>query len=545
MGSLFFLQKRSPTKQMAIIMVEAANAIDFSKIFLLLPRTGKTGIHSMQKPIKTFVLLLTVMVALGAIARFFPKQGIRLGSSITLTFPSLTDIFSKDTVGTKNINQLFNPELLAKIETLNDSLPTIDTAMVTDSTVALKSGAVYPDSLAPTITLANIESALPTIAIEHSDSAKAALRNFFASLQTVNTASSPIRVLHYGDSQIEMDRITSRLRSRLQAQFGGGGYGFITLESAEQSYLMNITSTNLWDTRKIKNKNDKEKKDFGPFFSSARIGITESGEKKEGFITVTKNRLGRIVSRFSFCYRPTSPLLLQIECDDAILYADIIAPSTKPIITSVSIPSTAKSVSIKMEANQSPLIFGLGFDSNRGVAVDNIPIRGSSGLEFTRENFSVLSSSYQMLNARLILLEFGVNVVPTHSRSYTYYEDALYQQLMYIRKAAPKASVMLIGVSDISKNENGRMVSHDNIETIRDAQKRAAFRAGCAFWDCYKAMGGKNSMPAWVNAQPPLANKDYIHFTVKGANLIGDIFYKALMSDYQEFLKANNPPQDE
>ena len=146
-----------------------------------------------------------------------------------------------------------------------------------------------------------------------------------------------------------------------------------------------------------------------------------------------------------------------------------------------------------------------------------------------------------MLNARLILLEFGVNVVPTHARSYAYYEEALYRQLMYIRKAAPKASVMLIGVSDISKNENGRMVSHDNIETIRDAQKRAAFRAGCAFWDCYKAMGGKNSMPAWVKAQPPLANKDYIHFTVKGANLIGDIFYKALMKDYQRVFKIKQP----
>lgn len=499
----------------------------------------------MHKPIKTFILLLTVMVALGTIAHFFPKQGIRLGNSLTLTFPSLADIFLEDTSNTKNINQLFNPELLAKIESLSDSLPTRDTAERMQVAAPTDTSTTLPDSLAPAITIKNIESSLPTIAIEHSDSAKAALRNFFESLQNTKTASSPIRVLHYGDSQIEMDRISSRLRSRLQSQFGGGGYGFITLESAEQSYLMNVTSTNLWDTRKIKNKDDKEKKDFGPFFSSARIGITESGEKKEGYITVSQNRLGRLVSRFSFCYRPTAPLLLQIKCDDAILYADIVAPSTKPLITTVTIPTSAKKINIKMQANQSPLIFGLGFDYTRGIAVDNIPIRGSSGLEFTRENFSVLSNSYQMLNTRLILLQFGVNVVPTNARSYDYYEEALYKQMIYIRKAAPKASVMLIGVSDIAKNENGRMVSHSNIEKIRDAQKRAAFRAGCAFWDCYKAMGGKNSMPAWVKAQPPLANKDYIHFTVKGANLIGDIFYKALMSDYQEFLKSNNQPQDE
>ncbi|SDC01235.1 SGNH/GDSL hydrolase family protein [Williamwhitmania taraxaci] len=498
----------------------------------------------MHKPIKTFFLLLLVMVALGAIALLFPKQGIRVGNNCTITFPSLSDIFLPDTSNTKDINQLFNAELLANIETNSDSLPTIDTL---DSSMAAKlqdSSRVQQDSLLPTTPIRNIETKLPNIAIEHSDSAKAALRNFFESLLTIQPGTLPIRVLHYGDSQIEVDRISSRLRKRLQEQFGGGGYGFITLESAEQSYMMSVTSTNLWDTRKIKNKDDKEKKDFGPFFSSARIGITESGTKKEGYITISQNRLGRMVNRFSFCYRPTSPLLLQIKCDEATLYADIVSPSSKPLLTTVTIPASAKSISIKMQADQSPLIFGLGFDNSYGVAVDNIPIRGSSGLEFTRENFSVLSNSYQMLNARLILLEFGVNVVPTHARSYGYYEEALYRQLMYIRKAAPKASVMLIGVSDISKNENGRMVSHNNIEPIRDAQKRAAFRAGCAFWDCYKAMGGKNSMPAWVSAQPPLANKDYIHFTIKGANLIGDIFYKALMKDYQEFLASKNTLPD-
>lgn len=85
----------------------------------------------------------------------------------------------------------------------------------------------------------------------------------------------------------------------------------------------------------------------------------------------------------------------------------------------------------------------------------------------------------------------------------------------------------------MSRKEGEDYVSHPNIEFIRDAQRRAAFKAGCAFWDLYEAMGGKNSMPSWVFADPPLANKDFTHFTPKGARLVSEMLYKALMIAYE------------
>ncbi|HML84907.1 MAG TPA: hypothetical protein PKE52_07095, partial [Bacteroidales bacterium] len=39
--------------------------------------------------------------------------------------------------------------------------------------------------------------------------------------------SSGCRILHYGDSQIEGDRISGYIRNRLQGIYGGGGPGFI------------------------------------------------------------------------------------------------------------------------------------------------------------------------------------------------------------------------------------------------------------------------------------------------------------------------------
>jgi hypothetical protein len=97
-----------------------------------------------------------------------------------------------------------------------------------------------------------------------------------------------------------------------------------------------------------------------------------------------------------------------------------------------------------------------------------------------------------------------------------------------------------MGVSDMSRKVESHYESYPNIEKIRNAQRQAAFKANCAFWDTYEAMGGKNSMPSWVFSDPPLARKDFTHFTYKGSVVIAKMFYKALMNEYNKYLQNNS-----
>ena len=66
----------------------------------------------------------------------------------------------------------------------------------------------------------------------------------------------------------------------------------------------------------------------------------------------------------------------------------------------------------------------------------------------------------------------------------------------------------------------------------------AALENGSAYWDMYLAMGGHNSMPGWVNAEPALAQPDYVHFSTTGSRLIGNMFYNALIYEYNNYLIA-------
>ena len=63
--------------------------------------------------------------------------------------------------------------------------------------------------------------------------------------------------------------------------------------------------------------------------------------------------------------------------------------------------------------------------------------------------------------------------------------------------------------------------------------KIQSLKAGASYWDLYDAMGGKNSMFAWVNNG--LAGKDYVHFSHKGASKASQLFYNALISAYKEW----------
>lgn len=55
------------------------------------------------------------------------------------------------------------------------------------------------------------------------------LHYFYKELQHINTHEGCVRVLHYGDSQLENDRITQSFRTYIQQDFGGYAKGLLPL----------------------------------------------------------------------------------------------------------------------------------------------------------------------------------------------------------------------------------------------------------------------------------------------------------------------------
>jgi len=70
---------------------------------------------------------------------------------------------------------------------------------------------------------------------------------------------------------------------------------------------------------------------------------------------------------------------------------------------------------------------------------------------------------------------------------------------------------------------------------MRDAQRKIAQTCEIAFWDLYDAMGGENSMVKYVNGVPPMASKDYTHFTFRGGKKIAKQLADAILFERKQY----------
>ena len=172
------------------------------------------------------------------------------------------------------------------------------------------------------------------------------------------------------------------------------------------------------------------------------------------------------------------------------------------------------------------------------MLVDNIGLRGSSGTFFHQINFAQLKQFYDYLNVKLVILQFGGNVMPgiKSEKMAINYANYLRNQISIVKKAAPNASIIFIGPADMSVKEGTDYVTHPYLESTRDAIKKVALESDCAFFDMYDCMGGKNSMPTWVEQK--IAATDYIHFSPQGARKIATLFYASLINEYSNYIKS-------
>ena len=99
----------------------------------------------------------------------------------------------------------------------------------------------------------------------------------------------------------------------------------------------------------------------------------------------------------------------------------------------------------------------------------------------------------------------------------------------------PDLVIFGIGVNDAYGNSfgkagrKGRYYVNMTGPSVAEVMYRLADLTGSAVWDQFAIMGGLKSMETW--RKKGLAQKDRVHFTASGYNLIGDLFFDALIRD--------------
>jgi lysophospholipase L1-like esterase len=497
------------------------------------------------RPTKLFLAIVAVNLLLGLFVWLFPKDGITLSSTFKLKFISFDELVGDDKSGHREVNldsilAGINPKLNAEIAGTVVHIANAQTDTVLNSDIETVREVLVGFKEVPNYRRIQIPVNNP---------------NALKSLQNglINESKTKvIRILHYGDSQLEGDRISDYFRSKLQKVYGGQGPGIVLPNEPAATSRQSVFVSHSKNMRKhafyingstrtdgkygiggssftfdgnyssfLKWTYDEAKNSIQPAFSSKKQEqsylIFRNGSKS--YLSV------RQYARITLLYENDEVSQLQLTCDNSVNNYNL-KPSDGLGVQQWDL-KTDKELRLDFTNGKFPLIYGVALDGTSGVAVDNFPMRGSSAIGFNKMSQGLYRKQLEALNVRAIILQYGINVIPTVRSNYGYYRTLFTKQLQSIKAANPGVSILVIGPSDMSKNDGGTMVSYGNIPLLRDAMREAALSSGCCFWDLYEAMGGENSMVAWVN--DGLAQKDYTHFSYKGSKYISEMLFDALM----------------
>ena len=468
-----------------------------------------------MKTSRTLLFILAVFLLLGISWFFFPAEGIAVGQK-SLRFPS----YAQDKLG---------PDEVVDVDAVRENVTKSFEMSVSET--LLDSLDFYRDYL--TVNPNRIH--LPNNDYTYFDS-------MFYLMERAQTDHKVYRVMHYGDSQIEMDRITSVLRQRLQEMFGGSGPGMISAVKRIFSISINQSYSGSLVRYALVSDSTSHKASHG------RYGIMTQFCQTNGQTTVSFSKTNNTqaydkvkeISRVSVLFGNNSEgFKATLKSGDYLGETKTCpAKSTASMIT-WELPQSVEKGVITFQGSAE--IYGIMLDGDYGVAVDNDALRGCSGTIFTRINKPLMKESFELTDTRLIILQFGGNRTPIihNSNQISSYMRELDKQIKYFQEVAPQATLLFIGPADMSKSYNGKMGSYKCMTELNDSIKAMALSNNVAYWDMFHVMGGEGSMVQYVKHKPPLGSPDHIHFTFLGAQEMGSNLAKSLIiyHDFYEMRK--------
>lgn len=468
-----------------------------------------------MKPYKIILFITAVFTMMGLIGYAIPSDGLAVGT-VNITFPAPQEIMQDNTDYTDqplvDMDQIFFGK--------DAILQQIKEAQASEYIKARRKILTYQYS--PSYPNDSIEWIFP----------------LFEALE--NAKNQKIRIIHYGDSQIEEDRMSNYLRAAMQDTFGGYGVGLIpAIQSIPTSSFKQKCSTSLprylvYGTQSMR----MEERNYGPLgqtalltdtatFSFSRINYSKTRPNTKYFnkITILLDEIKRDVNA-----------TLTIHGQKITKTAHI---GDHSIIFNLPDSSTRASIFLNGEA----LIHGFMVDGdNVGIQFDNAAMRGCSGTIFTSINSESLNYYYTQNTIPLIIMQFGGNRVPytKTDKAIVSYCEQLTRQIKYLNRISPQSKILFIGPSDMSTNINGTMKTYPHLPKLIDSLREMCLNNNVAYWDLYGAMGGENSMTNWVNSNPPLAGSDHIHFTYNGSNRASEMLWNGIIKAYELYKMQKN-----
>jgi lysophospholipase L1-like esterase len=360
----------------------------------------------------------------------------------------------------------------------------------------------------------------------NADTTTASMQGFLEKLQALrNGQKRKVRIAYFGDSMIEGDLLTQTFRQLLQQTFGGSGVGFVPIKSPVAKFRQTVSTTSAgnWVEENFKEGKSNHLYLSGHLFrgNGATVEMTDQTIKDST----------AILEKSLLCGPSSAPVSITVNNTTTTIQPD------KPL-NRISLGNDAnRTVKLGLSDPQLP-VYGISFESESGIIVDNFSFRGITGIEFARIDSAFLSAVSQDNPYDLIIFQYGVNLLfRPNDKNFSWYARVMLPVVKKIRNCFPNSDFLLVSTADRAFRYGGEYKSAIGIDSLVKVQALLAYETNSSFYNQFAAMGGTNSIVEWARMKPSLANQDYVHPNHRGAEVLAHYLFDAIMRDFQKYTK--------
>jgi len=365
-----------------------------------------------------------------------------------------------------------------------------------------------------------------------------ALDSFYARLARTDAryAGAVTRVVHWGDSVIANDNISSALRFAMQRRFGDAGHGFHLLAKPNASYRhrgVRFSEGEAWELCYIINRCRGD-----GLYGLGGTVVSSPGGAESRLRTEETLAFGRKASRLEIWARGTPKsgrLRVKVDRDEPVII-ETATDQPRDAWHVLELPDDAHDIRIRAATGGPVRLYGVVLERDvPGVVWDGMEQLGAFADRMLNFDPEHLRAQIDHRDPALLVFSFGGNDLTLAEGKLDRYERDFGEVIRRFRGPEAAIACLIMSPVDHGQREGQRIISRPMVPKIVEIQRRVAMAEGCAFFDTVAAMGGEGAAARWRKSQPPLLSGDLAHLTVTGQRVLGQMVYLALMEGYRAY----------
>lgn len=335
---------------------------------------------------------------------------------------------------------------------------------------------------------------------------------------------SPFTIVHIGDSHLQCDISSRRVRDRLSSLYGFAGRGLIVplrITGTNQPDDYKITSSSAFHTKRLMQSGEGPEVGF--------TGVSIVPESREFEFNINANTPFEDVTMY---YNGCQPKIVSMTGDDGFIAGDIKYAVNGEF--NISLIHPVSYLKIRFRSSSTINIYGFNLKSDtEGVLYHTIGNNGAAYISYC--GISDFGSRIAGLTPDLVIISLGTN--EAYGRlDQSEFTSSVDRLVSMIKRHSPGVKILLTTPSETQRKvytrqrrRRKRVVSYSvngNVAKIRQYILDYGKAYKIPVYDWYEVAGGENSSVKWLADN--LLSKDRIHKTRTGYAVEGELLFNAL-----------------